>query len=118
MSNDANNIPLLTTPHYQNIGVGLLKYSSLMGFFPLSNPPPPSQTASINMISNSFIDKGKSIVEFASLTPFEEVYDAIQSTSDPNINNHLLVASYFYHLPYWIDNPPISRLSITHASYR
>ena len=40
ISNDANNIPLMTTPQYQNIGVGLIKDSSLMGVFPLSNPPP------------------------------------------------------------------------------
>ena len=93
ISNDENNVPLLTTPQYQNIGVGLVKYSSLTRVFPLSNPPPPSYTASINMISSSIIDKGKSIVESASLTPFEEVYNAIQSTSDPTIIDHLLVAS-------------------------
>ena len=58
------------------------------------------------MISTSIIDKGKSIVESTSFNPFEEVYNAIQSTSDPTINDNLLVASYFYHLPYWLDNSP------------
>ena len=88
-----------------------------MGFFPLSNHPPASQTTSINMMSTSIIDKGKYIVESASLTPFKEVYNAIQSTSDPTINDHLLVASDCYHLPYWLDIPPISRLSFTYTSY-
>ena len=106
ISNDANRVPLLNTPQYKNIRVGLLKDSSLIGFFPLSNPPPASQAATINMISTYIIDKDKSIVEFASLIPFEEVYNEIQSTSDPTINDHLLVASDFYHLPYWIDSPP------------
>ena len=40
ISIDANSVPLLTTPQYQNIGVGILKDSPLMGFFPFSNPPP------------------------------------------------------------------------------
>ena len=72
-----------------------------MGVFPLSNPPPTSRTESINMISN--IDKGKAIVdESTSFTPFEEFYIAIQSTSDPTINDHFLVASDRYHMPYWL----------------
>ena len=87
-----------------------------MGVFPFSNPPPASETASINMISTSIIDKRKSIAQSASLNPFEEVYNAIQSTDDPTINNQLLVASYFYHLPYWLDSPPISILSVTYTS--
>ena len=63
ITNDANSVPLLNTPHYKDIGVGLIKDSLLMGVFPLSNPPPASQTASIIMISSTFIDKGKSIVD-------------------------------------------------------
>jgi len=47
------------TPQYQNIGVGLIKYSSLMGIFLLSNLPPISQSTSMNMISTSTIDKRK-----------------------------------------------------------
>ena len=91
-----------------------------MGVFPFSNPPPASQNAYINIISNTILDKGNLIVEEStSLTPFEEVYNAIQSTSDPTINDHLFMASYRYHLPYWLDNPPpISRLPFTYTSYR
>ena len=59
ISNDAKSVPLLTTPQYQNIGVGILKDSPLMGVFPFSNPPLASHTESINMISTSFIHKGK-----------------------------------------------------------
>ena len=86
----------LNTPQYKDIGVDIIKESSLMGVFPLSTPPPAPQTASINMISNIFIDEGKLIAnESTYLTPFEEVYNAIQSTSDFSINDHLLVASNY-----------------------
>ena len=78
ITNDANNVLLLNTPQYHDIGVGLIKESSLMGLFPLSNPPLASQTASINMISNTYIDNEKSIIdESKSLTHFEEVYNTI-----------------------------------------
>ena len=44
-----------TPPRYENVGVGLLKDSSLMGTFPIPPPdiPPPFVT-SINMISIIF----------------------------------------------------------------
>jgi hypothetical protein len=43
-----------TPPSYENVGVGLLKYSSLMGTFPIPLPDVPhSSVASINMISTS-----------------------------------------------------------------
>ena len=38
-SNTGKNVPLLMTTQYQKIGVGLIKDSSFMGIFPLSNPP-------------------------------------------------------------------------------
>ena len=95
----------------------MIKYSSLMGVFPLPNPPPTSQTASINMISIAMRNKGKYINESTSLSPFEEAYNETQSTSDPTINDHLLVASYLYHLPFRLEIPSISRLSITYTSY-
>jgi hypothetical protein len=41
-------------PGYKNVGVGLLKDSSLMGTFPIPPPDVPhSSVASINMISTS-----------------------------------------------------------------
>ena len=72
ITNDANIVPLLKTPQYKYIGVGIIKDSSLMGVFPSFEPPLASQTASINMISISCIDKGKAIVdESSSFSPFE-----------------------------------------------
>ena len=106
ITNDANNVPLLNTPQYQDIGVGLIKVSSLMGVFPSFHPPLASQTASINMISSSRTDKGQAIAdESSSFSPFEEMYNAIQVTSDPSINDHFLVASDHYHMPYWLEHP-------------
>ena len=72
-----------------------------MEVFPLSDPPPASQTASINMIYTSHTDKGKSIPdESTSFSPFEEIYNAIQATSDPTINDHLLLCLGHYQIPY------------------
>ena len=72
-----------------------------MGVFPSSDPPLNLQIASINMISISHTDKGKEITDDStSFSPFEEIYNAIQATSDPTINDHFLVASYHYHMPY------------------
>jgi hypothetical protein len=34
-----NNVPFLGHNHFESVGVCLLKYSSLMGFFPLPTPP-------------------------------------------------------------------------------
>jgi hypothetical protein len=48
------NVPFIakTPPGYENVGVGLLKDSSLMGNFPIPPPDVPhSLVASINMIS-------------------------------------------------------------------
>jgi hypothetical protein len=50
------NVPFIakTPPGYENVGVGLLKDSSLMGTFPIPPPDVPrSSVASINMISTS-----------------------------------------------------------------
>jgi hypothetical protein len=49
-----NNIPFLGDHPvtYESVGVGLLKYSSLMGTFPTPLPPTAHHIAAINMISN------------------------------------------------------------------
>jgi hypothetical protein len=82
-----------TPPRYDNVGVGLLKYSTLMGTFPI--PPldvPPPFVASINMISTSVHETPMShdpwIVPDPSdyllygkqmpLSPVESSYQAIQ----------------------------------------
>jgi hypothetical protein len=95
-----NNVPFIAkTPHgYKNVGVGLLKDSTLMGMFPI--PPPdvlPPLVASINMISTSVRETPMSsdpwIVPAPSdylryddqmpLSLIESTYQAIQST-DPS----------------------------------
>ena len=65
----------------------------------------------MNMISASrydTLDNGKSILDSTSLSHFKEMYQAIQSTSHPTINDHLLVALDTYHLPYWLRTSPPS----------
>jgi hypothetical protein len=58
-----SNVPFIlkTPPDYENVGVGLLKYSMLMGTFPIPPPdiPPPFAT-SINMILNSVSETDES----------------------------------------------------------
>jgi hypothetical protein len=83
-------------PGYENVGVGLLKDSSLMGTFPI--PPldvPRSSIASINMISTSIHgtptshdpwmvpDPGNHLhySDEMSLSTVESAYQAIQSTT-------------------------------------
>jgi hypothetical protein len=82
------------TPGYENVGVGLLKDSTLMGTFPIPPPDvPPPFVASINMISTSVHETPAShdpwIVpdpgdylrygEQIPLSPVESTYQAIQS---------------------------------------
>ena len=67
------------------------------------------------MISTSITDKGKYITKSTSLSPFDEVYNAVQTTNDPTINDHLLVASDQYHLPYWLDSTPIFLDYLSHT---
>ena len=119
-SNSTNNVALLafSTSQYQYIGVHILKYSFLMGLFPLNSHPFNSLAMSVNMISSSSygnLYKGKSSVDSTSLSHFEETYQAIQSTSDPTINDNFLVESNPYHLPYWLDSLPPSLTYLFHT---
>jgi hypothetical protein len=92
------NVPFIskTPPGYENVGVGLLKDSSLMGTFPIPPPDVPcSSVASINMIStvphelpasqDPWIvpDLGDHL-HFSNampLSPVESAYQAIQSAT-------------------------------------
>jgi hypothetical protein len=93
-----NNVPFITKtpPSYENVGVGLLKDSSLMGTFPIPPPDVPrSSVASINMIStlphellvshDPWIvpDPGDHLFygNEMSLIPVESAYEAIQSVT-------------------------------------
>ena len=58
----------------------------------------------VNMISSFGYDpKGKQVVDSSSHNSHEVVYDAIQSISNDHIDDSHLVASYPYHLPYWLE---------------
>jgi hypothetical protein len=86
-----------TPPGYENVGVSLLKDSSLMGTFPIPPPPdiPCPSVASINMISTVPHELPVSVdpwivpdpgdhVRFGNvmpLSPVESTYQAIQSTT-------------------------------------
>jgi hypothetical protein len=88
-----------TPPGYENVGVGILKDSSLMGTFPIPPPPdiPNPSVASINMISTVPRELPVSVdpwivpdpgdhVRFDNvmlLTPIESDYQAIQSATPP-----------------------------------
>jgi hypothetical protein len=85
---------LKTPPDYENVGVGLLKDSTLMGTFPI--PPldiPPPFVTSINMISTSVRKTPESYVPWIvpgdylcydnkmPLSPVKSAYQDIQSTT-------------------------------------
>jgi hypothetical protein len=93
-----SNIPFImnTPPGYENVGVGLLKDSTLMGMFPIPPPNvPPPLVASINMISTSvrptYLSSDPWIIPEPSdypryrnqmpLSPIESAYQSIQSTT-------------------------------------
>jgi hypothetical protein len=53
-SNLGSNVPFFddTTQYYMNISVGMFKYPSLMGIFPLPPPSPTAPITPINIISS------------------------------------------------------------------
>jgi hypothetical protein len=95
------NVPFIanTPPGYENVGVSLLKDSSLMGTFPIPPPPniPSPYIASINMISTAprelpssvdpwIVHNPRDHVRFSDVMPLsliESDYQAIQSTTPP-----------------------------------
>jgi hypothetical protein len=113
-----NNIPFLGDHPvtYESVGVGLLKYSSLMGTFPTPLPPTAHHIAVVNMISTlpyqSLESSDPWIVpsplEFdvlgdtIPLSPAKAAYVAIQSTSPSSNNSHSL-APDTYSVPSWLD---------------
>jgi hypothetical protein len=114
-----NNIPFLGDSKitYESVGVGLLKYSSLMGTFPTPLPPTTQHITMVNMISTMVHQSLESSdpwivpspLEFDTLgdtmplSPAEAKYDTIQSTSPSPDDQHLL-ASTSYSLPSWLDS--------------
>jgi hypothetical protein len=89
-------LSLQNPPGYENIGVGLLKYSSLMGTFPIPPPGIPHLfVTSINMISTSVLKNTASYdpwmvpnlndhIRYGNempLSPVESAYQAIKSAT-------------------------------------
>lgn len=83
---DTNIVPVIgqIKPHYEDIGVGLLKDSPIIGVF----PEVPSPYATINMITsnNPWPLRSPSNIEtigdWMPLSPYERFYESIQSFSD------------------------------------
>jgi hypothetical protein len=101
-----NNVPFIakTPPGYENVGVGLLKDSSLMGTFPIPPPDVPHPFfASINMISTSvretpafydpwIVPNPSDHLRYGDqmpLSPIESAYQAIQleTPSTPSLGD-------------------------------
>ena len=69
-----------------------------MGIFPST---PSMDSVTVYMITSfDYEPKGKIVVEFASLSLHEAMYDAIQTFFDDHIDDLHLVPSDPYHLPY------------------
>jgi hypothetical protein len=101
-----NNIPFLGdhTIMYESVGVGLLKYSSLMDTFPTPLPPTTHHIATVDMISTVAYQSLESsdpwivpcLLEFDALgdtvplSPAETSYVSIQSASPSSDDQHLL----------------------------
>jgi hypothetical protein len=114
-----NNIPFLGDHKitYESVGVGLLKYSSLMGTFPTPLPPTTHHISTVDMISTMAYQSLESSdpwivpspLEFDALgdtmplSPVETSYVAIQSTS-PSSNDQHLLAPDSYSMPSWLNS--------------
>jgi hypothetical protein len=120
-----------TPPGYENVGVGLLKYSNLMDTFPIPPPDvPPPLVSSINMISTFIhetptssdlwiIPKPGDYLRYGDqmpLRPVESTYQAIQFTtpSPPSLGD-----SYpdLLHVVFPIDEMIMSVMSIEDTSW-
>jgi hypothetical protein len=114
-----NNIPFLGDSKitYESVGVGILKYSSLMGTFPTPVPHISQHIATINMILTMVHQSLESSDPWIVPIPLEfntlgdtmplslskVEYEAIQSTSPSPDDQHLLVYNS-YSLPSWLDS--------------
>jgi hypothetical protein len=123
-----SNVPFIakTPPGYENVDVGILKDSSLMGTFPIPPPDvPPPPVASINMISTGVGEVPESydpwiipsLEEFPCcgdqmpLSLVELDYQAIQSTS-PSSHSPFDMSHDPYHMIFHIDEPIMAVMSV------
>jgi hypothetical protein len=124
-----NNSPFLGDNKitYESVGVGILKYSSLMGTFPAPFPPTTQHIAIINIISTMAYQSLESSdpwvvpssLEFDALgdamplSPAEASYNAIQSAS-PSLDDQHLLASNTYLLASWLNSLSFAFDHISH----
>jgi hypothetical protein len=127
------NVPFIskTPPSFENVSVGLLKHSTLMGTFPIPPPDiPPPFIVSINMISNFFCETPESydpwIVpvsgdylrygEKISLSLVESTYQSIQSktTSPPSIDD---TSPHLFHVIFPTDEMIMTVMSMEDTSW-
>lgn len=106
LNTNTNTVPVIgqTKPHYEDIGVGLLKYSSIIEVF-LEVPSP---YATMNMIASSdpwsLLSPSdiETIGDQMPLSLYERFYESIQTLLDsPGQCSHH-VASDAYPSPYWL----------------
>jgi hypothetical protein len=118
-----NNIPFLGDHKitYESVGVGLLKYSTLMGTFLAPLPPTTHHISTVNMISTTIYQSLESSypwiipspLEFDALgdtmplSPFKASYVIIQSTS-PSLDDQHLLEPNTYSMPSWLN--PLSSI--------
>jgi hypothetical protein len=123
-----SNVPFIvkTPPGYENVGVGLLKYSSLMGMFPI--PPPDISTpfvTSIKMISTTVGEISKSydpwivpssddFLHYGNQIPLSLVelsYQSIQSTN-PSLNSLFDTSMDPFHIVFHTDEMIMTIMSM------
>ena len=103
---DTNSVPVIgqIKPHYEDVGVSLLKDSSIIGVF----PEVPSPYAMVNMIASngSWPLPSPSNLETTGdrmpLSPHERWYESIQSLSDSPEQHDHHVAADAYPPPFWL----------------
>jgi hypothetical protein len=114
-----NNIPFLGDHKitYESVGVGLLKYHTLMGTFPAPLPPTMHHIATVNMISTTTYQSLESfdpwivpspieldvLSETMPLSSVEASYISIQSASPSSDDQHLLALNT-YSMPSWLNS--------------
>ena len=106
-NSDANSVPVIghSKPHYEDIGVGLLKDSTINGVFP--EVPCPHNTVNMIASTGSWLASSSSTEEITGdrmpLSPHEKWYESIQALSDTLEQRDHHVAADAYSLPCWLN---------------
>jgi hypothetical protein len=123
-----SNIPFIakTPPSYENVGVGLLKDSSLMGTFPIPQPNIPTPFVALtNMISTTvgeipesydpwIVPSSDDYLRYGDIMPLslvELAYQAIQSTT-PSPHSLLDMSLDIFHVVFHTDEMIMTIMSM------